>query len=501
MLTPRHATLTVRENSISRLLEGIGVNWCDAFGMGGDSGLGQRDTPLNTPTIPLLDNLDGWRALLDDLTMLKAGCIRFLLPPEGFITRRGTMDFDSAHFQRLERLNEWAGANGASIILDTVCVPHHLQVKGEDGPGWALNNRAAADPILFAEKFAGPLLDYCVAERGWAQIRYYSPINEPLYGGIAHHSKGGNHRAYAGLMASLRKELIDRELVPQRISLMGPGSPTVEDWPIPDFHSRGLDLDPLLDAYDQHERSARFDGAPPNSNGDSLPMTELIERHLKPHVQFAEERGKPFLVTELRHGYYGARRGDRNGPSSHDTFVLDAEFAVRAINAGVQGLMRWSFLNPGDIDGRWQFLDPAGESFHRRDNTFYGYATLIRYARPHAEVLETVVESEFYPFPHIHACALRKSPQGDLTVLVVNDHESEQVELAVKLPASLRKKISIIRTDRAEKHAKIDETKRDFTDRLPPRSLTAYTTLDYDPLVRANEAGSSGERAAASSSA
>jgi hypothetical protein len=484
MLKPRQATLVVGEHSISRLLEGMGVNWCDAFGMGGDTALGQRGMALNTPCIPLLDNTRGWEVIIEELTLLKAGCIRFILPPEGFITKRGTMDFDSAHFQHLERINAWASANGATIILDTVCVPQHLQVKGEDGPGWASHNRAAADPMAFAEKFAGPLLEYCLSERGWNQIRYYIPVNEPLYGGIYHHPKGDAYRAYAGLLASLRKELIERDLVPQRISLIGPSAPSVPHWPIPDFHARGLDLDPLLDAYDQHEYSARFDGTPPNSNVDSLPMTELMERHLAPHVNYAESRGKPFLITEIKHKYYGGNRGDINGPASHDTFLLDAEFAVRAINAGVQGLMRWSFLNPGDIDGRWQLLETADNSYRRAEHTFYGYATLIRYARPHAEVLESFVESTFYPLPHVHACALRKSPQGDVTVLVVNDHESEQIELNVKLPASLRKKVNIIRCDRILKHVKTDEVKREFTDRLPPRSLTAYTTLEYDPLTR-----------------
>src|SRR5262249_18383274 len=163
-----------------------------------------------------------------------------------------------------------------------------------------------------------------------------------LYGGVYYHPKGDGYRAYAGLLASLRKELLERELAPQRISLLGPGTPAVQDWPVPDFHARGLDLDPLLDAYDQHETSARFDGSPPNANPDSLPLTELIDRHLAPHIAYAESRGKPFLITELRHGYYGGPAGDSNGPATHDTFLLDAEFAVRAINAGVQGLLRWS---------------------------------------------------------------------------------------------------------------------------------------------------------------
>lgn len=490
ILKAPQATITVSDKSASRLLEGIGVNWCDAFGMGGDRAMGQLNMPLNTQCIPPLDDLERWKLLLEELTYLKLGCVRFLLPPDGFITKRGTMDFDSVHFERLERLNAWAGANGATIILDTIYVPRHLQVKGDTNEGWAVENRAAANPRVFAESFAGPLLDYCLSERGWTQIRYYSPVNEPLYGGIYHHARGDTHRSFAGLMASLRKELIERDLVPQRLSLLGPGSPSVQDWPIPDFHSRGLDLDPLIDAFDQHEYFARFDDSPPNANTLSIPMTELMNRHLIPHVNYARAKNKPFLITEFGHAYYGSSRGDPNGPASHEAFMLDAEFAVRAMNAGVQGLMRWSFLNPGDIDGRWQFLETADGSDRRCDNTFYGFATLVRYARPHSDVMDTHVESSLYPWPHVHACALRKMPLGDVSLLVVNDHDSETIELTVKLPPSLKpKKLSIIRTDRILKHEKLDEIKRDgksnyFVDKLTPRSLTVYTTLEHDPLIR-----------------
>jgi len=497
ILKPPQATVTVSEKGVSRLLEGIGVVWCDAFGMGGDRALGRRNAPLNTACIPPLEDKRAWAILLEELTFLKVGCLRFLLPPDGFITKRGTMDFDSVHFERLERLCEWAGANGASIILDTIYVPRHLQVQDEDAKRnasasavWAVANRAAANPRMFAEHFAGPLLDYCISERGWTQIRYYSPVNEPLYGGVLEHPKTDSFHAYAALLTALRKELIERNLVPQRLSLLGPGTPSVQDWPLEGFDLRHLDLDSLLDAYDQHEYFARFDDAPPNANATSVPMTELLNRHLAPHIAYASASGKPFLISELGHVYYGSRRGDPNGPATHEAFMLDAEFALRAIPLGVQGLLRWSFLNPGDINGRWQLLEAADGSYTRSQHTYPGYATLIRYARPHSDVLEAHVESSFYPWPHVHACALRKMPQGDFTLLVVNDHESEQVGLAVKLPpAFASRELHAIRTDRLAKHAlagivKLDGKNRQFSDNLPPRSLTAYTSLAYDPLLR-----------------
>jgi hypothetical protein len=494
ILKPPQATVLIGDKSISRLLEGIGVNWCDAFGLGGDRGLGQANTPLNTACIPALDDDEHWRVVLEELTFLKVSCIRFLLPPDGFITKRGTMDFDSVHFDRLERLCAWASANGATIILDTIHVPRYLQAKAEsaaDPHDWALDNRAPANPRAFAERFAGPLLDYCISERGWMQIRYYSPVNEPLYGGVFAHPRTDPYRAYAAMLSALREELVDRDLVPQRLSLLGPAAPSVHEWPLPEFHQRGLDLNPLVDAYDQHEYFARFDDAPPNSNAVTMPMTELINRHLAPHAAYARAASKPFLISELGHVYYGARRGDANGPATHDAFLLDAEFVVRALPAGVQGLLRWSLLNPGDIDGQWGLLETASGSYQRCAHTFYGYATLIRYARPHSDVLPAQVESTFRPWPHVHACALRKMPQGDFTLLVVNDHESEQVELTAKVPQAVAgRKLSVIRTDRILKHHKADEIRcdaraRQFTDRLPPRSLNVYTSLAYDPLERA----------------
>ncbi|MGD0088737.1 MAG: hypothetical protein ABSE73_02350 [Planctomycetota bacterium] len=500
LLKPPQAVVTVSARSVSRLLEGLGVVWCDAFGMGGDRGFGRLNFSLNTPCIPPLDDSRAWAVIMEELTFLKVGCLRFLLPPDGFITKHGTMDFDSVHFERLERFCEWAGANGASIILDTIYVPRNLQVKGEepaepgqDAPAaenWAVANRAAAIPRKFAEHFAGPLLDYLISERGWTQIRYYSPVNEPLYGGVLNNPKSDPYRAYTALMSALREELLERNLVPQRLSLLGPSTPSVQDWPIPGFHQRGLDLDPLLDAYDQHEYFARFDDAPPNANAMSVPMTELLDRHLVPHIAYAQAAGKPFLISELGHLYYGSRSGDPNGPATHEAFMLDAEFAVRALPLGVQGLLRWSFLNPGDINGRWQLLESSDGSYRRCENTYHGYATLIRYARPHSDVLGAQVESSFHPWPHVYACALRKMPQGGFTLLVVNDHESEQVRLSVKLPSPLEtSELNIIRTDRTAKHAlagtvKCDGKSPQFNDKLPPRSLTAYTSLAYDPLLR-----------------
>ncbi|HEY3323763.1 MAG TPA: hypothetical protein VGP72_25150 [Planctomycetota bacterium] len=493
ILKPPQATISITEKTISRLVEGIGIVWCDAFGMGGERGMGQVNMPLNTTCIPLLDDEKNWTLLLEELTLLKPGCIRFLLPPDGFITKRGTMDFDSAHFDRLERLNAWASANGASIILDTLYVPRHLQVKGEkdsEPDDWALDNRAAASPAAFAGHFAGPLLDYCISERGWTQIRYYSPVNEPLYGGVFSNPKDNVFHSYAALLSALRQELIDRDLVPQRLAILGPETPSIQDWPIPEFHSVGVDPDPLLDAYSQHEYFARFDTDEPNANGMSIPMTELLNRHLVPHVNYARAKGKSLIVTELGHTYYGSGRGDPNGPSTHEAFVLDAEFVVRALPLGAGAVLRWSFLNPGDIDGRWQFIETADGSYRRVENTFYGYASIMRYVRPHSDVLDLHTESTFHPWPHIYACALRKMPQGDFSLLVVNNHPSEQVELTLKIPTAFRaKKINIIRTDRTLKHHKIGEIKRDsktsqLSDKLPPLSLSVYTHLDYDSLER-----------------
>ena len=48
---------------------------------------------------------------------------------------------------------------------------------------------------------------------------------------------------------------------------------------------------------------------------------------------------------------------DKPGPSCPQSVLAASEAVIRLANAGVDGFNRWSFLNRGDLDGQWQFVD------------------------------------------------------------------------------------------------------------------------------------------------
>lgn len=48
---------------------------------------------------------------------------------------------------------------------------------------------------------------------------------------------------------------------------------------------------------------------------------------------------------------------DHPGPGRYDWAFKDAELVVRRLDAGVDGVNRWSFIQRGDFDGPGQFIE------------------------------------------------------------------------------------------------------------------------------------------------
>ena len=70
----------------------------------------------------------------------------------------------------------------------------------------------------------------------------------------------------------------------------------------------------------------------------------------------AHAEGKPLFLSEFGTMAYGWVP-DMPGPSCPQAALAGAEFVVRMLECGVDGMNRWSFLNRGDLDGQWQFVD------------------------------------------------------------------------------------------------------------------------------------------------
>ena len=128
-----------------------------------------------------------------------------------------------------------------------------------------------------------------------------------------------------------------------------------------------------------------------------------------------------------------------SGPGGYESVLKDCELIVRRLNAGADGFNRWSFLNRGDLDGAWQFIETldrqAGkllQDFTPYPNTYFGLGLLSRFTAKHSAVLACRVEGgTMQQWQRVFAVALR-SPQGHLTLAVVNDAPQE-FDLALDL--------------------------------------------------------------------
>lgn len=167
---------------------------------------------------------------------------------------------------------------------------------------------------------------------------------------------------------------------------------------------------------------------------------------------------------------------------------------IRRINAGVDGFNRWSFINRGDLDGQWQFIETwdrkEGKLLRRytpHPNTYFVLGLLSRFTAKHSEVLGCRVDGgRSGTWQRVFATALR-GPHGNLTLAVVNDAKAEygvSLELCGIAQDSTLYRYSIRESQRDQADLRIDPqtqyrlscTAPVFKDRLAPMSLTIYST-------------------------
>jgi hypothetical protein len=260
------------------------------------------------------------------------------------------------------------------------------------------------------------------------------------------------------------------------------------DWTdLPELKPPEIDFDPFIGAYDLHSYFARFDwGA-----GNGYPLAQAEER-LRAWAQWAGERGKPLFLSELGSMVFGWGGSD-GGPSTWDAALKDAELVVRALNAGVEGFNRWSFVNRGDLDGQWQLIDtwnPATKTLLKtytpKPNAYFVYGLISRFAAKHSALVPTeVMGGQLDGTNRVFAAALR-SPKGHGTWIVVNDAPCSW-PARLRVTADRQRRLFRYQATPVQKDnpnlqlapslaARFTSGQAAFDDELPAMSLTVYST-------------------------
>ena len=359
---------------------------------------------------PPLSYTKAWRDLLGHARWLGLDFCRVEIDMRMYEPDRGKFAWDSDEMKTLYRILDHCRQSGVDVLLtqmwqDVAWNAHEGVNRLESAP------KSIPD---FAEGL-GSLLQHLVDNRGYRCIRWLSVTNEPGGGWTWW---WGPEKKCANLMPAIRAvraELDRRGLRDVAIAAPDSFSLTIAGCEPAD---RAIGAFALHD-YGGEASAAFFNQA----------------------TQTARARGVPFFVAEFGHAFVKETKGvmlpfgdvTSEIPKGYSAQLLNAEKVIVGLNAGVDGLNRWSFVNRGDLDGQWQLVrtwNPTSWDYYKdvcpEPVPYYSYGILTRFTAKQSHILEVQGTSE-----QTKAAALR-SPKGNLTMMVLNKAESEQkVSLSV----------------------------------------------------------------------
>jgi len=436
---------------------------------------------------PPAENEAAWQALYQHADWLGLDWSRVEVEHRIYEPKRHHFDWNSAEMRILYRILDWAEARHTDVFLQQMW----------DNTDWNTLSEMRADPArrvhsapLSIDDYANgyaELVHHLVKVKGYKCIRWLSVNNEPGQG----YSwwQGPDLKPLAATPDFKRmRAALDRRGI--HLPISGP------DWSdMPALEVSKIDFDPFIGAYDLHSYNADFDQPGKASAEFSLSTTQT---HMRNWSAWAHQHGKPLFLTEVGSMAFGW--GTTNpAPDGYEASLKNASLVIRGINVGVDGFNRWSFLNRGDLDGQWQLIDTWDvkanhlmASFNPHPNAYFMWALMSRYTALHSQVLR--VQTEGAPddgLQRVVATALR-SPKGKVTVLVVNESNEETAGDFVfdRLPADLklyRYRVTPAMRDRSDVELKpeadfdIQPQHASFSDKLPARSITVYSTYKLEP--------------------
>lgn len=427
---------------------------------------------------PAEDN-HAWRQIYRHADWLGLDFIRVELEQRMYEPERGRFTWDSSEMKILYRILDWCQRRQADVFLQQMW----------SNVDWNAFPEFRGDPIkrvhsgpasmeAFADGLAA-LVKHLVQTKGYTCIKWICINNEPGYNWSWWQRPPNEPIPLREGLAAARRAL-DREAI--SIPLSGP------DWTdLPAFKAEAIDFDAFIGAYDLHSYNARFDW----SNGPGY-LISVAEQRLKDWRQWTFPKGKPLFLSELGTMVYGWGT-NHLGPSTWEAAIKDAELVVRAMNVGVEGFNRWSFVNRGDLDGTWQMIDtwdPRSRKPLRtvtpRPNSYYVYGLISRFVAKHSNVMMTeTIGGQIDATNRVFAAAL-KSPQRNMTWLIVND-APHAWEARLDIHRSNRKslykyQVTSAHRDRPDLHIaplrkiKLNDGAATFDDELPAMSLTIFST-------------------------
>ena len=328
---------------------------------------------------------------------------------------RGRFTFDSPEMRILYRILDWNQRHGADVFFQQMWV----------NAAWLAYSQSSDDPIArvhsaprdldaFADGLA-TLMEHLVKKRGYTCIKWLSITNEPGSSWSWWQGSFGQPLSIGPGLAAVRKALgrhgLDLPLSGPDAGLNVPAALKPEDAK-------------FLGAFDFHDYSVKFDS-------ESAGYLEKQVKDISGWANSAHAAGKPVFITEFG-SVENSAPAVTPRPDTPEPVLAAAEFVIRDANAGVDGFNRWSYLNRGDLDGLWQYVDTWDtrqnrmlSEFTPHANSYFGIGLLSRFTAKHSSVLATTVSgAQWKGSQHVY-CAAFRSANGNVTLAVVNDANAE----------------------------------------------------------------------------
>lgn len=350
-----------------------------------------------------------------------------------FEPEQGEYSWDGPEMLILDRICRWAQTHGSDVLLQCSYIDAE----------WACFDEFKGDPAL--QVYSAPkdleawarswvvLLRQLVLERGYRCIKWIHLVNEPActwwFLPETPDNFYGTHDAqmkYLGEAYRIVGKAVREAGIP--VKLMGPGETDMPDY-------ADISVQPWfnhVDDVDFHGYCSNFDWDDPNAQvtgkGWGYRLGERTIPFLKRYAGQAHSAGKGLYLTEFGTQTYGSDGSDP-APGMYKAALKDTEQLIRCLNVGVDGLNKWGFVNRGDIDGQWQYIDTWGtwpkvwlkEAVpHLWSYYLLGQAT--RHLPMKAQVLHTEVAGGMVDgVQRVFATCAKSPEEGCRTVLIVND--------------------------------------------------------------------------------
>ncbi len=219
-LEPPMVQVAVGETPIGLLSNGLGANWSPPI-------QGEEAFP---------DDADeqGWQQVFAAMDYAGISWVRYWLEPLGLM-QDGQVVTNHRFFSRLDRLQQWASAAGATIMLEFSVIPS--EYRGDEVHDAPANNREYVQAYLL------PILRHVLLERHCDRIRQVCLHNEPFNADVTPYlyypPEGREPLEYYLELHEYLREAMDAAGM-NAVGLIGPNSANLFQRHIEMFEDQGL---------------------------------------------------------------------------------------------------------------------------------------------------------------------------------------------------------------------------------------------------------------------